>query len=84
MREMLPGIFTVGALTIGKLKYQLEKEILKEVRRNGKEVYNYNFALQLARKLIEKETSVAKLAVTLKYPEKQKKMIAKRLSCRNG
>jgi methylene-tetrahydromethanopterin dehydrogenase len=73
MNEMAPGIFGIGALTVGKLKYQLEKNILKEVRKNGKEVYNYNFALQLARKLLEKEMSVAKLTVTLKYPDKQTK-----------
>ncbi|MEM2915206.1 MAG: NAD(P)-dependent methylenetetrahydromethanopterin dehydrogenase [Candidatus Bathyarchaeia archaeon] len=30
MREILPGIFGIGALTIGRLKYKLEKEILKE------------------------------------------------------
>jgi len=72
MREMAAGIFGIGALTIGKLKYQLEKEILKEVRKNGKEVYNYNFALQLARKLLQKELSVAKLSVTLKYPSSNK------------
>lgn len=73
MKEMAPGILGIGALTIGKLKYQLEKEILKEVRKNGKEVYNYNFALQLARKLLQKKISVSKLAVTLKYPEKPKR-----------
>jgi len=73
MREMAPGIFAIGALTIGKLKYQLEQDILKEVRKNGKEVYNYNFALQLARKLLQKEVSVAKLEVTLKYSDTQTK-----------
>jgi methylene-tetrahydromethanopterin dehydrogenase len=68
MREMIPGIFGVGALTIGKLKYQLEKEILKEVRRNGKSVYNHNFALKLAREFLEKEISLKKLEVTVEYP----------------
>ena len=73
MREIAPGIFGIGALTIGKLKHQLEKNILKEMRKNGKEIYNYNFALQLARKLLQKEISTTKLAVTLKYPDRQKK-----------
>jgi methylene-tetrahydromethanopterin dehydrogenase len=73
MREVMPGIFGIGALTIGKLKYQLEKEILKEVRKNGKNVYNYNFALQLARKLLQKELAVSKLEVTLEYPERRLK-----------
>jgi methylene-tetrahydromethanopterin dehydrogenase len=73
MREIAPGIFGIGALTIGKLKYQLERGILRQVRKNGKEVYNYNFALQLARKLLQKEAAVAQLSVTLKYPERRKK-----------
>jgi methylene-tetrahydromethanopterin dehydrogenase len=67
MREMAPGIFSIGALTIGKLKHQLEKGILKQVRKNGKEIYNYNFAIQLARQLLQKEKSIAKLSVTLNY-----------------
>lgn len=73
MREIAPGIFGIGALTIGKLKYQLEQGTLRQVRKNGKEVYNYNFALQLARKLLQKEAAVAQLSVTLKYPERRKK-----------
>jgi methylene-tetrahydromethanopterin dehydrogenase len=71
MREIISGIFTVGALTIGKLKYDLEKEILKEVRTNGKEVYNYSFAMQLARKLLQKKLSLAKMAITLEHPSRK-------------
>lgn len=70
MREIASGIFAVGALTIGRLKYQLEKEILNGVRKNGKEVYNYSFAIQLARKLLQKKLSLAKMAVTLEYPSR--------------
>jgi len=73
MREITSGIFGIGALTIGRLKYKLEKQILREVRKNGKtEIYNYNFALQLARKLLAEELVPAKLAVTLKYPKTKK------------
>jgi methylene-tetrahydromethanopterin dehydrogenase len=71
MREILPGIFGIGALTIGRLKYKLEKEILKEACRSEKStVYNYNYAFQLARKILKGEISAAKLTVTLKYPSK--------------
>jgi methylene-tetrahydromethanopterin dehydrogenase len=66
MREMLPGIFTIGALTVGDLKHKLEKEILRDARSNGKEVYNYNVALPLARKLLQKELFPTKL-LTLSY-----------------
>ncbi len=68
MREMLTGIFTIGALTVGDLKHKLEKEILRDARSNGKEVYNYNSDLPLARKLLQKELFPSKLTLTLNYP----------------
>jgi len=67
MREMLPGIFVIGALTVGDLKHKLEKEILREARSNGKDVYNFNIALPMARKLLQKDLLPAKLAMTLNY-----------------
>ncbi|MGB9684235.1 MAG: NAD(P)-dependent methylenetetrahydromethanopterin dehydrogenase [Candidatus Bathyarchaeales archaeon] len=74
MREFLPGIFGIGPLTIGRLKYKLEREILREARRNGKgTVYNYNHAMELARKILKGEISAAKLAVTVGYPPKERK-----------
>jgi methylene-tetrahydromethanopterin dehydrogenase len=68
MREMLPGIFTIGALTVGDLKHKLEKEILRDARDNGKEVYNFNTDLPLARKLLQKDLFPAKMTLTLSYP----------------
>jgi methylene-tetrahydromethanopterin dehydrogenase len=68
MREMMPGIFTIGALAVGDLKHKLEKEILREARTAGKDVYNYNVALPLARKLLEKDLLPAKMTLTLSYP----------------
>jgi hypothetical protein len=46
----------------------LEKEILREARTSGKDVYNYNVALPLARKLLEKSLFPAKMTLTLGYP----------------
>ena len=68
MREMAPGIFAIGALAVGELKHKLEKEILREARSGGKDVYNYNIALPLARKLLQKELFPAKMTLTLSYP----------------
>ena len=68
MREMMPGIFTIGALAVGELKHKLEKEILREARSGGKDVYNYNVALPLARKLLEKDLFPAKMTLMLSYP----------------
>jgi len=74
MREFVPGIFGIGPLTIGRLKYKLEREILREARRNGKgTVYNYNYAMELARKILRGEIPAAKLAVTVSYPSKERK-----------
>jgi len=72
MKEIAPGIFGIGALAAGDLKYKLEKEILKEARMSGDGVYNYSSAIQLARKLLQKETSLAKLALNLSYPPPKK------------
>jgi methylene-tetrahydromethanopterin dehydrogenase len=66
MREMMPGIFTIGALKVGNLKHKVEKEILREARSNGKEVYNYNIALPMARNLLQKSL-FPKLTLTLSY-----------------
>ncbi len=72
MSEIMPGIFGIGALTIGRLKHNIEKGVLREVRGNGKGTYNYSFALELARKILVKETRIAAIALTLNYPGKQK------------
>jgi len=72
MKEIAQGIFGIGALTVGDLKHKLEKEILREARSNGEEIYDYNLALQLARKLSQKEISLSKLALTLNYPQSKK------------
>lgn len=74
MREFAPGIFGIGPLTIGRLKYKLEREILREAKRNGKgTVFNYNYAMELARKILRGEISTARLAVTVSYPSKERK-----------
>jgi methylene-tetrahydromethanopterin dehydrogenase len=73
MREMMPGIFTIGALTVGNLKHKVEKEILREARSNGKEVYNYNIALPMARNLLQKSL-FPNVTLTLSYsPTKKSK-----------
>lgn len=66
MREIMPGIFTIGALAVGKLKHKVEKGILKEARSDGREEYNYNIALPMARKLLQKSL-FPKPALTLSY-----------------
>ena len=72
MREIAPGIFGIGPLAVGKLKHKLEMEILNEARRNGEGVYDYNSALQLARKQLQKKIALTDLAFTLTYPSRMR------------
>jgi methylene-tetrahydromethanopterin dehydrogenase len=74
MREIMPGIFTIGALAVGELKHKLEKEIHSEARtagKEGKDVYNFTVALPLARKLLEKDMLPSKLSLTVSYQSKK-------------
>jgi methylene-tetrahydromethanopterin dehydrogenase len=71
MREIEQGIYGIGALAIGRLKHETEIEMLKEVRRTGKGTYNYNFAMELARKLQQKTIKASALELVLNYPHKK-------------
>ena len=72
MREMMPGIFTIGALSVGNLKHKVEKAILKDAQTSRKELYNYTTALPMARKLLQQEL-FPKLTLTLSYQPKNTK-----------
>jgi len=72
MKEIMSGIFAIGAIAVGELKHKLEKEILREARTSGKDVFNYNVALPLARKLLEKSLFPAKMMMTLSYSKNSK------------
>jgi methylene-tetrahydromethanopterin dehydrogenase len=70
MKEMMPGIFVIGALAVGSLKHKLEKAILQDAKNLGKEVYNYTHALPMARKLLQKSL-FPKAKLTLSYPARK-------------
>lgn len=53
LREIQPGIYGIGANAIGKLKYRVEKVMLKDARQAVKGTYDYDYALRKARKLLE-------------------------------
>jgi len=47
---------------------------LREARINSRgAIYNYNYAIQLARRLLREKVLASKLAVTLTYPKQKKK-----------
>jgi hypothetical protein len=76
MKEIANGIFGIGALAVGDVKYRLEREILKEARLEKEEIYNYNSALLLARKILQKEISLSRLALTLSYKPSKRNQAA--------
>jgi len=53
--EIYPEIFGIGALALGALKANSESEILKEAANTkGLKIFNYNYAFETAKKLLEK------------------------------
>ena len=72
MKEIAQGIFGIGGLAVGDLKHKLEKEILRDARASGQDVYNYNMALLTARRLLRKELVPSKMTLTLGYPPEKK------------
>ena len=61
MKELAPGIYGIGALVIGDLKYKLQKAILKEAyETQTKKVYDYKYTLFKARDML-RETAAPKI-----------------------
>ncbi|MFX1298570.1 MAG: methylene-tetrahydromethanopterin dehydrogenase N-terminal domain-containing protein, partial [Promethearchaeota archaeon] len=51
--EFVPGSYGTGSLALGRLKYAIESEILKQVSETkGKKVYDYNLAFEIAQTLV--------------------------------
>jgi methylene-tetrahydromethanopterin dehydrogenase len=52
-KEIYPGIFAIGALDLGRLKYKVESTIFKEATMTkGKRIFDYNIAFETASKII--------------------------------
>ncbi|TKJ23213.1 MAG: hypothetical protein CEE43_03515 [Promethearchaeota archaeon Loki_b32] len=52
-KEIYPTIFGIGALALGRLKSNIEANILKEASTTkGKKVFDYNYAFEQAKKLL--------------------------------
>jgi hypothetical protein len=64
-------MYGIGPIAIGKLKHKIEIEILRQAKEGGKGVFDYNFAIDSARKLLSKKSGVPDFTVTLTYPEKR-------------
>jgi methylene-tetrahydromethanopterin dehydrogenase len=69
MRELVSGMYGIGPIAIGKLKHKIEIEILRQAKEGGKGVFDYNYSLDTARRLLQKKIGVPDFTVTLTYPE---------------
>jgi methylene-tetrahydromethanopterin dehydrogenase len=69
MRELASGIYGIGPIAVGKLKHKVEIEVLRHAKESGKGVFDYNYALDTARKSMQKKSLVPDFTVTLTYPE---------------
>ena len=53
--EIYPNVFGIGALALGKLKADSEREILKEAANlKGLRIFDYNYAFEVANRLLNK------------------------------
>lgn len=51
-KELLPYVFGIGALTIGKFKNKVEVELIKKAAEDPKGVFDYKMAYEIAKKAI--------------------------------
>ena len=52
-KEIHPSIFGIGALALGRLKSNIEANILKEASNTkGKKIFDYNYAFEQAKKIL--------------------------------
>jgi hypothetical protein len=69
MREIVSGMYGIGPIAIGKIKHKVEIELLRQAKEGGKGVFDYNVALDIARKQLSKKSGVPDFTVTMTYPE---------------
>jgi methylene-tetrahydromethanopterin dehydrogenase len=51
-KEVLPYVFGIGALTIGKLKNKIEAELIKKASEQSKGIFDYKVAYEIAKQII--------------------------------
>lgn len=58
MKEIRPGIYGIGALAVGDLKYKVEMEMLRDARVSGDGFFDYNYALEKAREILRRKVEL--------------------------
>jgi hypothetical protein len=55
--EILPNVFGIGALAVGKLKNKIEAELIRQATKESKGTFDYRKAYEIARRfMLEKQT----------------------------
>ena len=67
-KEMLPSVFGIGALAIGKLKNKIEVALIKKAAEEPKGIFDYKMAYELAKKSVMEKRDEKKTP----KPEQQK------------
>jgi methylene-tetrahydromethanopterin dehydrogenase len=62
--EILPKIFGIGALAIGKLKNKIEIELIKKAAEEPKGIFDYKIAYEIAKKIISEKIGEKKTLKT--------------------
>ncbi|MEM2105486.1 MAG: methylene-tetrahydromethanopterin dehydrogenase N-terminal domain-containing protein [Candidatus Bathyarchaeia archaeon] len=53
--ELLPNVFGIGALAIGKLKNKVEVELIRRAAEEPKGIFDYKMAYEIAKKLVNEK-----------------------------
>ncbi len=55
LRELVPGKFGIGALTVGDLKLKIQRQMLQAARKTANGLYDDTAAFQIAREILEEQ-----------------------------
>jgi len=65
LKEIRHGIYGVGALVVGDLKYKVEMEMLRRARLSGGGFYDYNYAFDVARRMLKEKEMMPEISMVL-------------------
>ncbi|RLI00246.1 hypothetical protein DRO28_00310 [Candidatus Bathyarchaeota archaeon] len=66
LKELKPGVYGIGALVVGDLKYRTEMELLRRARLSGGGFYDFNYCFNLAREILKEKELLPEISVTLR------------------
>ncbi|MBS7248170.1 MAG: methylene-tetrahydromethanopterin dehydrogenase N-terminal domain-containing protein [Candidatus Jordarchaeales archaeon] len=58
MKEIRQGVYGIGSLAVGDLKYKVEMEMLQDARISGDGFFDYSYALEKAREILKRKVEL--------------------------